>query len=191
MFTWLVTHLTRIISIDIWVVVLERVTDKISTVWQSIAHDWACMTVSDLDEDTYSFFAMEESFAKTNFATKQKWSFMNLEFPVSAGQPLDGHIVSWHIDTIGVVDWVDFGEDGSLRLQLRYSNTYDILVVPKWSICLNGVSLTVVDVMPWGCSVRLIPLTQESTNLGVLWVWDVINIEFDMMAKYATKWWRN
>lgn len=190
MFTWLVTHMTKILSVQKWSYVLDRVANDIHTIGQSIAHDGACMTVSAFDDNTYTFFAMQESLAKTALGNKWAGDMINLEFPLHIWQALDGHIVTGHIDTIGVIDGLEKADDGSLWLQVRYSKTFDTLVVEKGSIALNGVSLTVAAVMQWWCKVWLIPQTQEETNLWFLSMWDLINIEFDLMGKYATGWGR-
>ncbi len=187
MFTGLVTHKTKILSITDNTFTVENVFDEPLWVWQSIAHDGACMTVGTRDENQYSFFAMQESFDKTNFGKKSAGESFNLEMPMKAWASLDGHFVTWHIDTTWTISQKELSDDGSLKLVCSFDTKFDALVIPKGSIALNGVSLTVVDVMEWWCSVRLIPQTQTDTNLWDLDLWSVINIEFDMLGKYLVK----
>ena len=190
MFTGLVTHRCEILEREGWRFLLRRPEGREMIVGQSIAHDGACMTVESCDDEQYSFFVMEESLSKTNYWKKQQGDMFNVEFPLQVRQPLDGHLVSWHIDAIWIVDELERAWDGSSKVQVRFAEKFDSLVVPKGSITLNGVSLTVVDVLPWWCSVRLIPQTQEDTNLWALQIGDYINIEFDLLWKYVVKRWR-
>ncbi len=158
---------------------------------QSIAHDWACMTVDEIHSpSSYSFFAMEESFNKTIFWQKKVWDTFNIELAVTSSQKMDGHFVTWHIDCLASVTKKRLADDGSLNLYISFPAEFDTLVVPKWSIAINWVSLTVVDVWDWSCSVWLIPLTQEVTWLWNLEIWDKVNVEFDLLAKYITKYGR-
>jgi len=105
------------------------------------------MTVATRDEDSYTFFAMQESFDKTNFGGKKIGESFNLEMPMKAGASLDGHFVTGHIDTTGSVSEIEMSDDGSMKLTVSFDEKFDQLVIPKGSIALNGVSLTVVEVM--------------------------------------------
>jgi len=187
MFTGIVTHQVEIVSIQDWHFQLTKPSDFFLNHGQSIAHDGACMTVESFDDESYRFFVMSESFDKTNFWSKSVWDTYNVELAMKIGDRLDGHMVAWHIDTVGTVTDLTHGDDGSLRLGVSFDPQYDPLVIPKGSIVLNGVSLTVVDIESGWCSVRLIPLTQELTNLWVLDIGSQLNIEFDMMGKYVTQ----
>lgn len=188
MFTWLVTHKNIIRSIQDGLFVLER-SDAVSLeIWQSIAHDGACMTVESIQDETYTFFAMSESLDKTNLAHKNVWDTCNIEYSMKMWDPLDGHLVSGHIDTTGTVSKLTRWDDDALQIHITFDAAFDALIAPKGSIAINGVSLTVVDTQLWWCSVWLIPLTQQETNLWSLEIGDIVNIEFDMLAKYAV--WR-
>jgi riboflavin synthase len=154
---------------------------------QSIAHDGACMSIDSIEWDTYSFFAMQESLDKTNFGRKKIWSSFNVERCMRLQDRIDWHIVTWHIDTPGTVSEYRFAADGSLFVQVDYPEQFGHLIIAKWSIAINGVSLTVVDDKPGSFSVWLIPLTQTITNLWNLNLGDSVNLEFDMFAKYAYK----
>lgn len=185
MFTWIITHQASILNTELGVFTLKRPQDIALHVGQSIAHDGACMTITEVTEATYSFFAMEESFRKTNFWTKIVGDLFNLEFCVQASSMLDGHIVTGHIDTTWTVGETTFAADWSKMIQIQYDSIRDKNIIAKGSIAVNGVSLTVVDVWSGRCTLRLIPLTQTLTNLWSLKTWDVVNIEFDMLGKYV------
>ena len=157
------------------------------TVGQSIAHDGACMTLTSFTEEFYEFFVMEESLSVTNFAQKNVGDFFNVERSLKVGDRLDGHIVSGHIDAIWVVKKVEKNEDNSLILTIAFNPEYDIYTIKKGSIALNWVSLTIVSTQNSELSVSLIPLTQEWTNLWEQSIWNVVNIEFDMLGKYILK----
>ena len=102
-------------------------------------------------------------------------------------QRLDGHLLSGHIDDVGVVEAINEQSDGSKSVFISYDQKYDNLIVEKGWIAINGVSLTVVDDETSRFSVALIPITQSMTNLGLLTIGDQVNLEFDMMAKHVVK----
>lgn len=187
MFTWIITHQGRILDTQNGVFTIENPFPEKPCIGQSIAHDGACMSVTDISATTYSFFAMEESFAKTNFSHKQPGETFNLELCAQPTSRLDGHIVTWHIDTTGLVDTIQHATDGSRMLWIRYNTQFDAYLIPKGSVAINGVSLTVVDTAPGYFSVRLIPLTLEKTNLSSITNGSIVNLEFDMLGKYVVR----
>jgi len=157
-------------------------------IWQSIAHDGACMTLEAFNNETYSFFVMEESLKKTNFSEKKVWEYFNIERCMRASDRVDGHFVSGHIDTTGNVSLVEKLQDNSLIVWVSFPEKFSKYTIKKWSIAINGVSLTLVDKKKWYISVSLIPLTQDWTNLWKLILWESVNIEFDMLGKYILNW---
>ena len=158
--------------------------------WQSIAHDGACMSITELHNDGWTFFAMAESFAKTHYGSKKVGDTFNIELCMQAADRLDGHFVTGHIDTVWEVKSVDIYEDGSWRVDVTFDKKFDELLVPKWSITINGVALTVWEVSEWTCSVYIIPQTLEKTNIADFVGGMKVNLEFDLLAKYVTKWGR-
>lgn len=185
MFTWIVTHSGVIESIDDGHFTIINPFEEEVHIGQSIAHDGACMSVTKIEDTSYTFFAMQESLDKTNFGKKSVWDSFNLELCMSPTAKIDGHFVTWHIDTTWVLSKKEEWDDGSCLLGFFYDAQFSKYVIPKWSVSINGVSLTVVDADPGYISVRLIPLTQEVTNLGSLSTWDIVNLEFDMLWKYV------
>jgi len=185
MFSWIIEHKARILSIQNGIFTMQNPFQDALKVWQSIAHDGACMTVTSVEEQAYSFFAMEESLQNTNFGTKQVWDFFNVERSLQLSDRLDGHMVSGHIDAVWRVVELTKKEDASLILRVQIDTMEKKFLVKKWSIALNGVSLTIIDIIADTLAVSMIPLTQEWTNLGALQLGDTLNIEYDMIAKYV------
>jgi len=185
MFSWIIEYTARILSIQDGIFTLQNPFQEPLKIGQSMAHDGACMTITDITDVTYSFFAMEETLHITNFGTKQVWDFFNVERSLQLSDRLDGHLVSGHIDTVGRVVELTKREDESLILRVQIEALEKKLVITKWSIALNGVSLTIIDITEDTVAVSLIPLTQEWTNLGNLQFGDTLNVEYDMIAKYV------
>lgn len=184
MFSWIIESQAKILDIKAWEITIENTFTETLEIWQSIAHDWACMTITEFDSKKYSFFAMEESFKKTNFWEKKIWDIFNVERSLSFWWKVDWHFVTWHIDTNWVVDKLDNKLDWSLIIYIKFNKQFQNNVIEKWSVSINWVSLTVVENGEDYFSVSLIPLTQDITNLWKLKVWDRVNLEFDMMWKY-------
>ncbi len=184
MFTGIIETKSEIISIN-----NGRFTMKNQFPWelkkgQSIAHDGACMTLENINDENYSFFVMQESLDKTNFWNKQAWEYFNIERCMRADDRVDGHFVSGHIDATWEITHLEKVEDSSLIIWIQFDKSFSNLTIVKWSIAINWVSLTIVDKSPGYISVSLIPLTQDWTNLWKIQKWDFVNIEFDMLWKY-------
>jgi riboflavin synthase len=148
---------------------------------QSIAHNGICLTVVDIENDRYTVVAIDETIQKTTIADWQTGDWVNLERCIALGDRVDGHMVQGHVDTTGVVDSVEL-LDGSWKYVIAYH--YDALTVPKGSIAINGVSLTVVDSEPGRFSVCIIPYTYEHTTFKYLKPGHKVNLEFDIIGKY-------
>lgn len=184
MFSGIIEHQGKIISREWGLFRVENTFSDMLKIGQSIAHDGACMTLTNISTEYYEFFVMEESLRVTNLGTKKVWDTFNVERCITLGERLDGHIVSWHIDTVGAVSKLEKKDDGSLIFGVEFDPMYSHLIIEKGSVSLNGTSLTIVEAGRWYLSASLIPLTQDWTNLGKSELWDSINIEFDMIGKY-------
>ncbi len=149
---------------------------------QSVAHDGVCLTVIACDERSHTVEIIEESLKRTHFTDLKPGDKVNLERAMMAGARLDGHMVQGHVDTLGTVKSIE--ENTFL---FSYPNVFDTLVVMKGSICINGVSMTVMHSAPGVLGVALIPYTLEHTGFGTLAVGDHINLEFDILGKYVQK----
>lgn len=155
---------------------------------QSMAHDGCCLTVVKVDQDKrqYVVTAMDETMLKTNLRTWQVGTEVNLERSMKLDGRFDGHIVQGHVDQTAVCDKV-VDENGSWRYYFHYDPKANNITVPKGSISVNGVSLTVVDSSEGHFSVAIIPYTQKVTNFHNFKEGTVVNIEFDVFGKYVQR----
>lgn len=184
MFSWIIESKAKILWIESGKFLVENTLHETVTIGQSVAHDGACMTIEKWDEKSYSFFAMEESFKKTNFWKKKIWDFFNVERCLKVGDRIDGHFVSWHIDTTGEIKKVSIEADGSKIITILFPREMRKYLIEKWSIAVNWASLTLFDIKEDSFNISLIPFTQQITNLGNLKESDTVNLEFDMIWKY-------
>lgn len=154
---------------------------------QSLSHNGVCLTVVDFKDDEYKVTAIDETLQKTNLNTLNIGDLVNLERCMKLNDRLDGHIVQGHVDQIGILKSIeDF--DGSYLLRINYDeNNSGNVTVPKGSICMNGISLTVVDSSIGEFSVAIIPYTWEHTNLKHLKSGSIVNLEFDILGKYIKR----
>ncbi|MCC5944066.1 MAG: riboflavin synthase [Bernardetiaceae bacterium] len=157
---------------------------------QSVAHDGVCLTVThvDTEKQTHTVAAIAETLEKSNLGNKKVGNLLNLERCMRIDSRLDGHIVQGHVDMCGICTEVK-DDGGSWRFYFDYDKNSDFFTVPKGSICINGVSLTVVDSAEGKLSVAIIPYTYEHTNFHELKVGDAINLEFDIIGKYVQTLW--
>lgn len=154
---------------------------------QSVAHNGVCLTVVDFNENKYKVTAIQETLNKTNLGDLEVDSLINLERCLQFNGRIDGHIVQGHVDQTGVVKSVE-NKDGSNIITINYDEElYDNVTVAKGSICINGVSLTVVDSSVGELSVAIIPYTWEFTNLHTLKAGSQVNLEFDILGKYIKR----
>lgn len=187
MFSWIIEQKAKILDIKDWIFTVENTFKESLHIGQSIAHDWACMTIIEFNKDYYKFFSMEESLKITNFWSKKIWDYFNVERSLKIWDRIDWHFVSWHIDTVWIVDKIIINGDSSKIIYIKFDKKYANFIIKKWSITINWVSLTIVEEWVDFLSVSLIHLTQEITNLWTLEYWNEVNLEFDMMWKYMQK----
>jgi riboflavin synthase len=157
---------------------------------QSLSHNGVCLTVVGLDEGKHTVTAIEETLVRSNLGKLHLGSSINLERAMSMNSRLDGHMVQGHVDTTAVCTGVETLE-GSWRFNFEYDFLPEYMLVDKCSICVNGVSLTVVKPFEQSgkgrFSVAIIPYTFEHTNFGEIKKGDIVNLEFDIIGKYVTK----
>jgi len=156
----------------------------------SISVDGVCLTVSELMNDSFTANISEETLKKTNLAEKAKKNgFVNLEPALRLSDRLGGHIVSGHIDGLGEVVSIE-NLKNSWNLRISWDNlNFCRYMCDKASISLNGISLTIAEIYVHGCefSVAVIPHTWSNTCLQFLTIGEKVNLEVDLMAKYAEK----
>ncbi|WP_312923356.1 riboflavin synthase [Empedobacter brevis] len=154
---------------------------------QSVAHNGVCLTVVDFKDNLYKVTAIEETLQKTNFNTLKDGDLINLERCLQFNGRIDGHIVQGHVDQTGKIVSIE-NQNGSFFLTVEYDEASSgNVTVEKGSICLNGISLTVVDSKVGQFSVAIIPYTWEFTNLNHVQVGDTLNLEFDILGKYVKR----
>lgn len=153
---------------------------------QSIAHNGACLTVVAIKNETYTVTAIDETIQKTNIGLLNVGDKINLERCLRVGDRLDGHIVQGHIDQTAVCKKVE-ETNGSWTFNFQYDASQNNVTVEKGSVCVNGVSLTVVNSKDNSFSVCIIPFTFEHTNFKTIKPGSVVNIEFDILGKYISK----
>lgn len=152
---------------------------------QSVSHNGICLTVTWNDQQRHRVTAVQETILRTEIVSWKPGMQVNLERCLKADGRFDGHIVQGHVDCTAVLDQRK-DENGSTGLWFSYPASAGITVA-KGSICINGVSLTVVESGDGFFSVVIIPYTLGHTNLGGLNAGDSVNLEFDILGKYIHK----
>jgi len=153
---------------------------------QSVAHNGVCLTVVALADSKHTVTAIEETLNKTNIGHLKTGDLVNLERCMQMNARLDGHIVQGHVDQTATC--VAFNElDGSWEYTFEYDASTGNVTVEKGSICINGISLTVVNSTENRFSVAIIPYTFEHTNLQHVRTGSVVNLEFDIIGKYVAR----
>lgn len=151
---------------------------------QSVAHNGVCLTVVKIEKGNYIVTAIDETLNKTNLKDWKIGDLINLERCMKLGARLDGHIVQGHVDTTAKCKNIE-ELDGSWEFTFTYDTRQ--VTVPKGSITINGVSLTVVQSEKGLFSVCIIPYTYENTNFHQLNIGDEVNLEFDIIGKYVER----
>ena len=153
---------------------------------QSISHNGVCLTVVNLEKDSYTVTAIKETLDKTNLGKLKLGDQLNLERCLKVGDRLDGHFVQGHVDQIATCVNVN-NENGSWVFTFKYSPLNNNITIEKGSITVNGVSLTVVNSKESEFSVAIIPYTFDNTNFNSFKAGTLVNLEFDVFGKYITK----
>jgi riboflavin synthase len=153
---------------------------------QSVAHNGICLTVVKCDEHSHTVTAIQETLLKTNLNELKVGDKMNLERCMQMNGRLDGHIVQGHVDTTAKCIAKE-DQEGSWLFTFEHPKKPEFITVEKGSICVNGISLTVVNSKENQFSVAIIPYTYEHTNLSNVNVGDHVNLEFDILGKYVAK----
>ncbi len=157
-----------------------------SAIGDSVAINGCCLTVVSIGSSTLSFEAGAETLARTNLGDLSGGDPVNLERPLAAGGRLGGHFVQGHID--GTAEVMEVTRDGDwVTMWFQVPGSLAMGLVPKGSVGVDGVSLTVVEVVSDRFSVALIPHTLEVTTLGIRQAGSRVNIETDILAKYVQK----
>ena len=153
---------------------------------QSLAHDGVCLTVVNIQDDIYTVTAVHETLQKSALGMWDLGRKINLERAMKLGDRLDGHLVQGHVDDTGKCVEIE-NQRGSWLYKFQFSGKNSNLTIEKGSLCINGTSLTIFNVIENTCCVTVIPYTYEHTNFHQLVVGDLVNLEFDMIGKYISK----
>jgi riboflavin synthase len=190
MFTGIIETLGKVTNLrqeqgNLHITVESAIANKLK-IDQSVAHNGVCLTVVGLTDTTHTVTAIEETLNKTSLGHLKAGEPVNLERCMQMNARLDGHIVQGHVDQIAVC--TKFTElDGSWEYTFEYDAATGNVTVEKGSICVNGISLTVVNSGPNYFSVAIIPYTYEHTNLHNVREGSVVNLEFDIIGKYVAR----
>ena len=153
---------------------------------ESIAVNGVCLTLESFADETLSFHVLEETFSRSNLGTIQIGGKVNLERALAVGDRLGGHMVSGHVDTVSeVLEWREKGNDFELVIALP--DSLKPYLVPKGSIAVDGVSLTIVALKDSFFSVHLIPTTLADTALRERGEGAMVNLEGDLIGKYVSR----
>ena len=190
MFTGIIETIGKVVAIkkektNVHITIESSISKELK-VDQSVAHNGVCLTVTSKNEKHHNVTAIDETIIKSNYRNIEIGSLLNLERCLKVGARLDGHMVQGHVDE--TAECIDVIEDkGSWRYFFKGSSKVESLVVNKGSICINGVSLTVVNTTGNLFEVAIIPYTYNHTTFKTLKKGEIVNIEFDIIGKYITK----
>ena len=190
MFTGIIESLGKIQNIEkegtnVHFTIVSSISNELK-IDQSLSHNGVCLTVTSQNSDCHTVTAIEETLQKTNLGNWQVGNKVNLERAMIAGARLDGHLVQGHVDTTGICIGRE-DRDGSWFFTFQYKLTPQYILVNKGSICINGVSLTVVSPVNDTFSVAIIPYTFEHTTFQDIQIGSIVNLEFDIIGKYMAR----
>lgn len=191
MFTGIIENIGSIASIEqkeenlsIWV---ESPISSQLKIDQSVSHNGICLTVVELKDHMHLVTAVLETRLKTTIDQWSKGDLVNLERCMQANGRFDGHIVQGHVDNTAICSKIE-EVGGSWLFYFKLTQIQQKqLIVDKGSICINGVSLTIVECTHEGFYVTIIPYTFEHTNFKNLQVEQKVNLEFDIIGKYIQR----
>jgi riboflavin synthase len=189
MFTGIIEQIAEVVKVEsegsnVHISLKSTITSELK-IDQSVAHNGVCLTVVKINGDEYIVTAIKETLDKSNIGLLIVGSKVNIERCLKVGDRLDGHMVQGHVDQTAKCVEVK-KENGSYVYTFKHKES-DNMTVEKGSVCVNGISLTVVNSKDTSFSVAIIPYTHEHTNFHELKEGSVVNIEFDILGKYIAK----
>ena len=190
MFTGIVESLGKITNINLEEgnvdFTIKSSISKELKIDQRVSHNGVCLTVVDVKNDTHTVTAVKETLDKSSLKNFNEGDSMNLERAMKLGERLDGHMVQGHVDGVAKCIEVNLNE-GSWIYKFEFDKNWQSLLIEKGSVCINGVSLTVFGINDNTFCVTIIPYTFENTSFKELKPGDLVNIEFDMVGKYLSR----
>lgn len=191
MFTGLIEDKGKVVSLtqsgENWKLIVETALPVADIkIGDSIAINGACLTVEEMSGQLLTFHTLYETLDRTSLGSVTAGSPVNMERALRFGDRLDGHIVSGHIDTtVELLSVKQTATDIIVKLQLPKG--YELQLIEKGSIAIDGISLTIAKLTDSYFTVHLIPVTWEHTNLSEKRTGDKINIETDVIGKYIQR----
>lgn len=191
MFTGLIEEVGRMIGIRVGdsgaelQIAAPRLAQEIS-IGDSVAVNGCCLTVKVHRPEQLTFDVLNETLERTNLKTVRRDGALNLERALPVNGRLGGHFVQGHIDCTSQI--ISFGKNGDdHRLEVALPPEFAHYATYKGSIAINGVSLTIAEILPQSFAVWVIPHTRRQTNIGRVKPGDWLNLEFDVLAKYVER----
>lgn len=191
MFTGLIEEVGRVVAIETkgrsgqLRLSAPKLAPKV-TVGDSVAANGCCLTVTAKRGKEFTFDLLEETLERTNLKQLRRDSLVNLERALAANAPLGGHFVQGHIDCCGeVISSEAAGKD--YRIEVELPADFAHYAAYKGSIAIDGISLTIAELLPRSFVVGIIPHTRQQTNVAEIKVGDLVNLEFDILAKYVER----
>lgn len=190
MFTGIIETLGKVVKIEqdqgnLHFTIQSSISNELK-IDQSVAHNGICLTVVSLTEGQHTVTAIQETLSKTNLGELREGQAINLERCMLMNGRLDGHIVQGHVDQTAKCIALE-EQNGSWLYTFQYDTSKDNVTVEKGSVCVNGISLTVVNSQDDRFSVAIIPYTYQNTNLHEVKVGSTVNLEFDIIGKYVAR----
>jgi len=190
-FTGIVRERGRVVAAEangggIYLRVEARETAAAARPGDSIAVAGCCLTATAVEDGSLEFDAVPETIARTNLGRLAEGAEVNLEPALRAGEPLGGHFVQGHVDGVGRVRALEPEGEGA-RLSLELDPELLRYCVQKGSLTVEGVALTVAALDEDGVEIALVPFTLRETTLSALRTGDEVNVEVDLLAKYAER----
>ena len=189
MFTGIIEEIAEVVKVEsegsnVNISLKSTITSELK-IDQSVAHNGVCLTVVKINGDEYVVTAIKETLDKSNIGLLEVGSKVNIERCLKIGDRLDGHMVQGHVDQTAKCVEVK-KENGSYVYTFKHKESEN-MTVEKGSVCVNGISLTVVNSKDTSFSVAIIPYTHEHTNFHEFKEGTVVNIEYDILGKYIAK----
>lgn len=194
MFTGLIKEMGRIAKVAVApsgalrLIIAAPETTPLLNIGGSVAVDGCCLTCVRIDKDQFEVDLTPETVNKTSFPLLREGSLVNLELPLLFNGRIDGHLVQGHIDGMGKIVTKIALPDGSWEVEIAPPLEFIDYIVSKGSIAVDGVSLTIAARNTTCFKFAMIPHTARLTTLGLKQPGDSVNLEIDLMAKYAKQW---
>ena len=185
MFSGRITEVGTVTGVEHRLVIEAPKTAGSLSVGGSVSVSGACLSAVEVGDSAFGVQVSAETVNRATLAGLRPGEPVNLELPLRVGDPLDGHLVQGHVDGVGKVTLVDEEAGGARRVWIRPSRRFMDNVVAKGFVAVDGVSVTVAELVRDRFSVALIPITLRETTLGTLRLGDRVNLEADLFVKAA------